>query len=48
LVPTRGLYRGSIGLHKKGGEQHAMPCRQALAEALRTYIVGSGYHKLFC
>jgi site-specific recombinase XerD len=28
-------------LHEKGGKQHMMPCRHALAEALHTYIAAA-------
>jgi site-specific recombinase XerD len=31
-----------VRLHEKGGKEHAMPCHQALAEALRTYIEAAG------
>ena len=31
-----------LRLHEKGGKQHAMPCRHALAEALRAYIDAAG------
>jgi integrase len=32
----------TVKLHEKGGNQHAMPCHHALAEALRTYIDAAG------
>ena len=32
----------TVRLHEKGGEQHAMPCHHALAEALRAYIDAAG------
>ena len=32
----------TVRLHEKGGKQHAMPCHQALAEALRAYIDAAG------
>jgi hypothetical protein len=31
-----------VRLHDKRGKQHAMPCRQALAEILRAYIDAAG------
>ena len=31
-----------LRLHKKGGKQHAMPCRHALADALHAYIEAAG------
>ena len=34
-APQRGW---TVRLHAKGGKQHSMPCRHALAEALRAYM----------